>query len=217
MPWPPPLKYMFTNRKSTGLIVIIIGLILIGLIVYFGFLRKTPTAVDTTPGALTPGGAQLPTGPTVGTTTPGDTPRNFQQYDLSKEPAHQTDAEDLAKIAMSFAERLGSFSSQSNYGNFTDLKIFMTESFREWADKYVAEQKSQAQQAGAYYGIVTQALTATVKNFDAAAKTARITVATERRESSEKINGGNAFRQNIDITFSKVNDDWLVDAAYWEK
>lgn len=208
---------MFTNRKTAGLIVIFLGLLLIILIIYFGFIRKAPSVMETTLPEQTPSGTQLPITATTGTTTPGDQPRNYQQYDIAKEPVHQTDAEDLAKIAMAFAERLGSFSNQSDYGNFTDLKIFMTESFREWADKYVAEQKSQAQNFGVYYGIITEALTTTIKSFDATTGTARITVATERRESSEKINGGTPFRQNVDISFLKVNNEWLVDAAYWEK
>lgn len=36
---------------------------------------------------------------------------------------------------MSFAERFGSFSNQSNYGNFTDLSIMMTEAMNNWAKK----------------------------------------------------------------------------------
>lgn len=209
---------MTTNRKTIGFSLIIIGLILIFLIIYFGFIKKAPTTIETPLTAVpAESGAQLPATPETGTTTPSDKPRNPQTYDITKEDEHQTDAEDLAKIAMAFAERLGSFSSQSDYGNFTDLKIFMTESFQVWADKYVNEQRATAKSEGDYYGITTKALTAVVKGFDANAGTARIIVATERRESNTEINGGEAFRQNIDIDFIRLGEEWLVDAAYWEK
>jgi len=211
---------MPTNRKL-GILIIVIGLLLIILIIYFGFIRKSASVTPiTTPTATTTTG-QLTSGPSTGTTTPGDLPRNYQQYDISKEPAHKFNADDLSKIAMAFAERLGSYSSQSDYGNFTDLKIFMTSSMQAWADKTVAEYKAKSANNTAYYGIVTTAVTTEVKSFDDAAGTAKIIVTTERRESTANsavgTGGGQPYKQKIDFSFVKVNGDWLIDSAYWEK
>lgn len=207
---------MQMDRKKIGILIIVVGLIIIGLIVYFTFLRKSPieTPIDIIPTDIT---GQLPSSPEMGTTTPSDKPRNYQQYDISTEAPHKVNGDDLGKISMSFAARFGSFSNQSNYGNFTDLKILMTENMKTWADSYVTDLKKQAQNNNAYYGITTQALTYEVKKFDDASGQAEIVVGTQRRESTEKINGGEPYVQNLTLTLEKVNGEWLFDKAYWEK
>ncbi len=207
---------MQNNRKILGLVVIGLGLIAIILIIYFGFIRKSPPAIET-PGGDQEVSGQLPTGPDTGTTTPSDRPRNQRTYNISQEKPHAFNQDDLAKRAMFFSERLGSYSNQSDYGNFTDLKIYMTDSFKDWVDKYVAGLKSQSSAVSGYYGISTKALTTEVKSFDDQAGKSSITVTTERRESTEKINGGTPYQQKLDLDFLKVNGEWLVDRAYWEK
>ncbi len=203
------------NRQKLGILIIVIALIVLVLIIYFGFLKKAPE--------LTPVGTdqtisgQLPTGPETSSTTPGDKPRNYQQYDISQEPAHQFNANDLAKIAMAFAERFGSYSNQSNYGNFTDLKIFMTDDLKTWVDTYVIDLKSKAQDSLQYYGISTKALTSEVTEFDETRGEATVIVTTQRRESTNQVGDNNTYIQNIKIEMLKINGEWLVDSVYWEK
>lgn len=206
---------MQTNRKKIGILLIIIGLILILLIIYFGFIKKSPATLTEVP-VLTVTAQLPPSAPETGTTTPGDKPRNRQTYDISKEAPHKFSAVDLTKMAMAFAERLGSYSDYSNYGNFTDLKIFMTDSLKSWVDKYVEQLKKESKNNGAYYGLVTKALTTEVKSFDDQAGIARVIVTTKRSESTERMGGGTSYTQKIDISFVKVNGEWLVDKAYWE-
>lgn len=204
---------MQNNRQKLGLFLIALGLIIIILIIYFAFMRlepEEPGIFEPTP--ITDG--QLPPGTDTGTTTPADRPL-AQIYDPSSEPAHQFDAEDLAKRAMLYAERLGSYSSQSDYGNFIDLKMYMTTSMRAWVDRQVADLKI-AHRDGAYYGIETKALTAQANSFNDEAGTAELVIITERRESRESVGGGESFRQSITLNFRKVNGEWLIDGAYWE-
>jgi len=205
---------MQTNRKTIGLLLIFLGLIIIAAIVYFLLMKKTATQSPLTSAGTSTG--QLPAGTETGTTTPSDQPRNYTQYDISKEAIHAVNATDLAQRSRSYAERLGSYSTQSEYGNFTDLKVYMTASMQAWADRYVEDQKASAK-SGSYYGIETKALTTEIKSFDDKAGTAEIVVTTERRESTEKIGGGEPFQQKLDINFLKINGEWLIDAAYWEK
>lgn len=205
---------MQTNRKALGILLILLGLIIIAVIVYFLFIKKNATEQPLAPGTSVTG--QLPAGEEKGTTTPSNQPRNYTKYDITKETAHQINATDLEQRAAAYAERLGSYSTQSDYGNFTDLKIYMTASLQDWADKYVATQKAAAK-SGSYYGITAKTLTTEVKSFDDKAGTAEIIVTTERRESTEAIGGGEPFRQNLDLKFLKVNGEWLMDSAYWVK
>lgn len=205
---------MQADRKKMGIFIIIIALILIILIIYFIFLKKAPVPVDTVPvesGAT----GQLPASEQVGATTVSDAPK-AASYNVAAAAPHKVNADDLGKQSMSFAERFGSFSSQSNYGNFTDLKMFMTSNMQTWVDEYIVELKSQ-KSASSYYGLTTKALTYEVKKFDDKAGQAEITIGTQRRESTEEINGGQSYIQNLDLSLVKVNGDWLFDRAYWQK
>lgn len=207
---------MQSNRKNLGIFIIVIGLIILLLVIYFGFLRKPDTAVTPVDNEPAVGAPQLEKITTTPTSTPGDKVRGNQNYDISKEAPRQPNANDLAKIAMAFSERFGSFSSQSDYSNFTDLKLMMTDNLKNWVDSYVAKIKS-AKSSSAYYGITTKALTANAKSFDDKAGTAEIIIATKRSESTQEINGGTPYNQNLELKFKKVDGDWLVDEVYWGK
>ncbi len=207
---------MQNNRRNLGLLIIAIGLIVLALVIYFTFFFQAPAAPEVLPNETVTSTPQLENGPTTGTTTPSDKPRNQQTYNLSQETPHQFNINDLTKMASIFAERFGSFSSQSDYGNFTDLKIFMTDSLQNWVDTYIQKIKA-AYSSKTYYGIVTKALTTEVKSFDDKAGSADIIVTTQRSESTEKINGGTPYRQNLELKFKKIGNDWLVNEVYWQK
>jgi len=205
---------MQNNRRNIGITLIILGLIILGLVIYFTIFKK----------AVTPGGAgtpvenaagTLPEAEKKGTTTPGDVLLD-KKFDVSKEVVHEVNSADLAKRAMLYSERLGSFSSQSEYTNFSDLKIYMTESMKAWADKTIKDLQEKNKGGQAYYGIETKALTTEVKSYDDKIGQAEISVATQRRESTEKIGGGDPFIQKINLSFLKVNGEWLIDKAYWQ-
>ncbi len=203
------------NRKKLGIFIIIIGLLIIAAIIYFIFIRKPIEMVvpTDTVGTTT---VQLPIEPDSSTINPGDRPRNYQQYDISKEAPHETGANDVAKLAASFAERLGSFSNQSDYSNFDDLSIFMTETMRTWSKEYVAKMRTENPYNGTYYGITTKSISTEVKSFDEDKGAAEVIIVTSRREV--KLDGGeNNYQQNLRLVFAKQNDQWLVDGAYWEK
>ncbi len=206
---------MINNRKIWGFIIIIIALILLIAIIYIGFFSKTPsTSIEPDDTAIT---GQLPGEPEINTTTSGDKPRNYQEYDISQEPEHKINENDLGKIAMAFGERFGSYSNQSNYDNFTDLKIFMTDSMKVWADKYVTELKKEPGDSSVYYGVSTKALTNEVVTFNEQRGEAEIIVTTQRRESTEKTENNKSYIQKITITMVKNNGEWLIDKAYWEQ
>ncbi len=137
-------------------------------------------------------------------------------FDPEAEKNRALNSEDLRKIALSFAERFGSYSNQSNYGNIEDLKIMMTSKMQDWADGYVASLKSQDKDNAVYYGITSVAISGEVKKFDDKAGAAEILVSTQRREvvgsGEPKI-----FTQDVSIIFEKVNDDWKVASATWQK
>lgn len=207
---------MQENRKKIGIFLIVLGLILIVIIVYLFFIRKNEERpIDNTDRS---GEISTTTEPVeeIGTTTPNDIPRNFQEYDISKEEEHVFNSSDLAKRAKAWAERFGSFNNQSNYGNFSDLKMYMTESFSVWVDDYIQDLKAKSPSSDSYYGIVTHALSSEVVTFNETASKATVKVLTERVESDES-GEKQPYYQTLRFELIEVNDEWLIDAAYWEK
>lgn len=208
---------MQTNRKSLGVFIIILGLILLGLIIYFSFFygANEPVVAPVDNGGTTVIN-QLPGGDNTPTTTPGDKPRNYQQYDLSQADTYKSGEADLVKTAEAFAERFGSYSNYSNYSNFSDLQIFMTSSMKTWADEYVASLRAAAKEGEAYHGITSTAITGKASAYDEKAGTAQIAITTARRESITGSTETSAYNQDIAISLKKVNGEWLVDKAVWQ-
>ena len=207
---------MQADRKKLGIFIIVVALAIIFLIIYFVFLKNKPVINNISTSTPEVSG-QLPQGSMTGTTTPSDAPRNYKKYNAAAEAVHKTNGDDLGKVSMSMAERFGSYSNQSNYGNFTDLKILMTDNMKTWSDKYVETLKNQSSVKDTYYGVMTTAINYEVKSFDDAKGQAEILVNTQRRESTEKINGGTPYNQALDLNLVKVNGEWLFDKAFWEK
>lgn len=207
------------NRKTLSLIIIIFAFILLVFLLYLTFFTSEKKTVlpdqetEQSSGQLPPS-ESLPD-PSV---NPGDKPRDYQQFDISQEEPHQTNQNDLAKIARSIAELYGSFSNHSNYSNYADLKVIMTEEMKLWADKQVASLRSSGNSSGDYYGISTKAISSQILDFNDQAGLAKILVNTQRSESTTYINENEdqAYNQAIEIDFKKVNGRWLVDSAYWK-
>lgn len=209
---------MRNNKKTLGIFLIILGFIILMLIVYISFFANQTEPEVVTP--ETPGiTGQLPGGSSEvipdPTTTPGDRPTNNKQYDISQELAHQTNQADLIKMAEAFAERFGSYSNYSNYSNFSDLNIFMTSGMRTWAEQYVADLKGLSEGVNEYYGITTMSISSELLKYDNNA--AEIVVTTQRRTNTDQVNEGTAYMQKIEISFKKIEGNWLVDKAYWQQ
>jgi len=205
------------DRKKIGLLIIILGALIIALIVYFLIIKKSSRFIET------PLVEEIGSGEVVGTeppaTNPSNVPINSQNYDLGiQEAPRAINGDDLGKLSMSLAERFGSFSNQSNYGNFTDLKIMMTSDMKTWVDSYIEDLKAQPKNNdNIYYGVTTKAINYQVKNFNDATGNAEVIVNTQRRESTDTINGGEAYSQDLRLILVKVDGNWLLDAAYWSK
>lgn len=203
---------MFINRKRAIILILVLGLLIIAFIIYWVWFRGPKTISPSQETPVSPGSLPVE----ISTSTPGSKPRNYQNYDISKEAPHEINANDLGKIGMSFAERFGSFSKQSNYGNIEDAKLFMTSDLRDWSDSYLDKLKTDNQDKD-YYDIITKATSFEVKSFDAKSGQASVMVNTFRKESTEAVNNVKEYPQSLTLDFVKVSDTWLINAAYWGK
>lgn len=125
---------------------------------------------------------------------------------------------DLMRMASSFAERFGSFSNHSNFSNIKDLKIYMSQRMKKWADQYIMEKSQEMGSTDLYYGITTKAIAEEVKDLDEDTGQAIVEVSTRRREAtSSTSNTSNVFNQKIIILFTNEGGAWKVDDANWQE
>ena len=199
------------GRRIWGIIIVILSLALIAGIVYIIFFYKFSPAAE--PVVIEP--ATQPA--IVATTSVPAEPLATNVQPVSPLKKSEVSGDDLARMASAFAERFGSFSNQSDYGNIRDLLIFMTATMKNWADNYISDARSKKGDTSIYYGIVTKAIAATINRFDGDAGQAEILVRTQRRESAGASSNSSTFYQDIIIKFLRENGVWRVDGIYWQE
>ncbi|HOZ53343.1 MAG TPA: hypothetical protein PK142_01535 [bacterium] len=137
-------------------------------------------------------------------------------FDEEAENNRDWSQDDFKQLSRSFAERFGSYSNQSNYGNIEDLEIFMSAKMKKWAQEYVADLRANTQYSGSFYGIVTKALVEPeISDFALDSGQVDVLVPTQREENSSD-GEPRVFNQDVKISFIKVGGEWLVDSAIWQ-
>ncbi len=201
-----------TKTRNIGLIIVAIGLILLVLLIYFTFFRSPATIEEPIIDEDIPIDIGLPEAdePLI---TQGDRPRGLEVYDISQEEEHVPGLEDVLKLAMSFAERFGSFSNQSDYRNISDTQLFMTNSLREWSKNYINRLR-QENPVDSFYSITTISLSTRTIKYNENLGEAEVMVTTHRRENKEDEERN--WQQDILLELKKENDTWKVNAVYWQ-
>lgn len=121
----------------------------------------------------------------------------------------------LEAIARTFAEKFGSFSSQGNYENLGDLEFYMTEDMKDWAKKYIANDKKK--KGAEFYGVTTRALKAEIIALNDEETQAQAVVTTQREETHQSEAGRkNIIYQKLVLDFLKIDQDWKVNSAEWK-
>jgi len=198
------------NKRLLGIIVIAIGLIVLIGIVYFIFFYNFSQPQEQVQPAVS---QQTNTQPVNRANQPSTT----NQVSIVQSPKKTDLSEiDLKRMAESFAERFGSYSNQSNYGNISDLKIFMSSRMQAWADDYINQAIQRKTDANIYYGITTKAIASEIKQYDNDSGQAEILVKTQRREATGTTANASSFYQEITIKFIKENGVWKVNDAFWQ-
>lgn len=205
---------MMENKKKISFAIMALAILMIALVVWFVIQRNNQNQAEIA--TINQGGELASSSEVINTSTPGTRPRDYRKFDISKEPKREADAEAVKKIAMSFAERFGSFSNHSNYSNLEDLKIFMTKNMGEWSDGYLAAIRKEKSSTGEYYGVITKAVSASVSKFDNVQGQAEVLVITRRQETKGN-NVGAYFDQQLVLKMAKEGGVWKADSASWQK
>ena len=198
------------KRKLIGILIILIGLILLVGIIYFMFFYGIGTEV-------TPKEKEEATQPILPTsTTQPTTDKPKAVFEVKQPSPVEIKQTGLKQLAASFAERFGSYSNQSDYGNIRDLKIFMSLKMQAWADDFISKSRAQKSETDIYSGITTKAIAQEVKQFNETAGQAEILIKTQRRQATGTTGNTATYSQDIIIKFVWEKGVWKVDNAEWQ-
>lgn len=118
-------------------------------------------------------------------------------------------------MTISFVERLGSYSNQSDYENIEELKPFMTNKMRTWADGFVVQQRAQEDANADYFGVDSKVLALDFKEFSEEDGRAEVEVNTQRIEYRGAQRARTIKYQKASITLLKQGDTWFVEEVIW--
>jgi hypothetical protein len=127
-----------------------------------------------------------------------------------------TTEQELARIASAFAERYGSYSNQTNYENLEALLVFMTSSFSQSTQTFIAQEREKSRDTTIYYGITARAVSVGTRSLDESAGTASFAVSTFRKETIGSSSNAKTFREECVVDFRKDGGAWKVHAVEWQ-
>lgn len=117
---------------------------------------------------------------------------------------------DLKQLALVFAERFGSFSSDSGFANLNELKELSTDKLRQ---NFAVYEQSAGNDDGRQSGTETVALNSELSGLKG--DQAEVLVKTQR---SKYLNGQliSTFYQDLRLKLVKTGEIWKVDEAVWQ-
>ncbi|HMB26316.1 MAG TPA: hypothetical protein VKP03_02780 [Patescibacteria group bacterium] len=130
---------------------------------------------------------------------------------LTEEQKQEISVEAFAK---SFVEKFGTYSNHSQYKSIKELLPYMTVNMADWVEEtYLLKLNKEHDPDGFYYEISTIAPTAEI--LEKNENSQKIELQTQRTEKKED-EAPEQFRQDIILELIKANDNWKVDAAFWQ-
>ena len=221
------------NRKITGALIIFAGLILIVGIIYIMFINpqffsnfKDKFKKENNININNNNPAEVEKNKKIKKVinfkdNQNQNNQNNQNIEEEKsiiKPVKKFSKDDLMRLASSFSERFGSFSNQSNFGNITDLKMFMSLRMQKWSNDFIEKQRENSSSRDIYYSIITKVVSKELIEMNDDTKKASVLIKTRRIESiGSDNNSSDTFSQDIVINFVKEKGVWKVDSATWKE
>ena len=190
------------TKRNKIIIISGAGILVIILIAFLIWLWLGPKSITSVFSPKEETGLQIPANlPSASSALP-DTSAS-----LIKEPKVEAN---IKAIAVTFAERYGSFSNQSNYANLDSLKDIASRKMINYLEsvKVLPEDNE-------YLGITTQALITQVLVFNDSTGRAEVKVTTKRQESSGSTINPQEYYQDLNLKLVKEDGFWKIDQADW--
>jgi len=193
---------MDRKKKIIIIALIVIAIILLALILWFLFGPKNLGQVTPQPGS----NPKLVTAGKATAVLPVSSPTRVaeeKKYPLG-----------LKQLALSFAERYGSYSTDQRFKNLDDLKLFMTDKMQKTVSDSIQAEMASTTGGETFQGITTRGLSADLVSVDTVS--AVVVVETQRTISTgDEVNPTVAYKK-IKLSFIKFGNEWKVDDALWQ-
>ena len=187
--------------KKIIILIVVCAVLVVGLIVYFiSTGKKNSSVVDKDNAPIQK--VEIPKEDVAKVVVPPPT-------DTEKQ------ASAVKNVALSFVERFGTFTNESNYQSINDLMPVLTASSQSWLlNTYIPSLVKEHDPRGFFYRIITDARTAEI--IEQKDTTLKMRVATQREETKGEA-PAESFIQNIVLDLVNENNNWLINGVYWEK
>lgn len=189
-----------TRNLLIALAVILIIFIVLILILSKGQPEITPPISGPTPDQT---GGQVTDQPIA------DLPNVFQNPNptVNDNPVEQK----LMEASRNFAERYGSFSSDNNYQNLKEVKVFASAKMSKEIDRQIAS----GSVGGDFYGVTSKVLTTKILSLNEASGDAEVSLTLQRSEERQG-QGSKVYYQDLKLNLISSGANWLVDSAAWQ-
>jgi len=191
---------MFEDKRKFIIILLVAGIVLVVVWFLWLWLRPKPAPINS---------------PAEKKTTVQAENKKIEVAPIepaSQERVNQEKSYPLAvkQLAMSFAERYGSYSTDEPVKNLSDLKVFMTPDFAQKA--LVQAQSNQVETVFAGYS--AKALTADLKTFSETK--AEVIVGLQIEQTAGLGAKTNILYKKLSVQMIKTANEWKVDGATWQ-
>jgi len=121
----------------------------------------------------------------------------------------------LKIVASMFAEKFGTFSSDSDYVGLQELLPLTTSGLSTWIQgTYIPKLRIDHDPRGYFYRITAQSPVVNIMTLTE--KSAKVEVTVQREENSGADATMLSFLQKLTLEMIKIGDNWYVDGAYWQ-
>lgn len=182
---------MTIKKKALIILSAVLFLILLFLLIWF-LSKQTPAPVVV-----------------VTNETNDQAARPRETEDETPPPAESVDVS-LQSLALTFAERYGSYSTETDFANLYDVMVLMSASLKAQTENFIASAKVSNE----YYGVTTRVLSVEVTSSTAASGT--VEVATQREESKGGPQNSEISYQKLLLSCLKEGGVWKVASATWQ-
>lgn len=184
--------------KFLKILIIILLLAVIGVGIWWWLQKKQTTNLP----ALNSDGSEATSTPQVGLEDIG----NLKTDDTDRA---------LIQLSLGWAERFASYSNHDNYQNFVELNSVMTQNAKEQNKILVDGFKKEHKLNDPYWGITSQALTATIESGGVASSQAKIVVKLQRHEVGQNLDKN--YQQDLIFEIIKSGSIWQIQSAEFGK
>ncbi|MBI4215224.1 MAG: hypothetical protein HY602_00685 [Parcubacteria group bacterium] len=120
------------------------------------------------------------------------------------------------RVARTFVERYGSYSTQTNFQNLEDVMYLAADTLKISLQKTLEEKRKSAAAEFAYSGMTTQVLSDEIVSGGLGDEKVVVLLKTQRSSSNGSAANVKTVYQDAEVTLLKIEGEWKVESIAWK-